>query len=387
MGQQNKILKILLLSSVAIIGALSLWYTNGMMKKLQEEEYRNIELWSQATQNLINSEPGSDIGFLVEVQQKNTSIPVILVDEDNSIITYKNLDTIAMLDSAYAYSKLREFQNNGKEHFVLRTPDGTVLNKIYYSDSYLLKQLRYYPYIQLAIILLLIVSAYIILNITRQAEQNYVWLGMSKETAHQLGTPISSLLAWVEIMKDNEENAEMSREIEKDVRRLEKITARFSKVGSQPQLKSTNLSEVISNSIEYLQTRIPSGIKIDVNLHSDEIFMPLNAELFEWVIENICKNAVDAIGSEGQISIKTFEGRKYVSIEISDTGKGIPKSKYKTIFKPGYTTKTRGWGLGLSLAKRIVEQYHKGKLFVKTSEIGKGTTFKIMLQKNLKKEK
>ncbi|MBQ2573316.1 MAG: HAMP domain-containing histidine kinase [Bacteroidales bacterium] len=375
--------KIILLSFAALIFVLSLIYTNKLMKDLRQEEYRRMELWSHAMGEFINSDPETDIGFLFEVLENNQTIPVILVDADNeTIISYRNLDTIKMENAEYAADKLEEFRNNGKESFSIIGPDGEVMNTIYYSDSLLLKKLQYYPYIQLILIAIFIIMGYIVLNVSRRSEQNHVWLGMSKETAHQLGTPISSLMAWLEIMRDEHGETEMFREVEKDVKRLEKIAARFSKIGSKPNLHENELVGCIRNTMSYLKTRIPATIHLETNItDTDEIYLPLNIELFEWVIENLCKNAVDAIGTNGTIRITIESDDKNVGIEISDTGKGISKSDFKNVFKPGYTTKNRGWGLGLSLAKRIVEEYHGGKIFVKSSEIGKGTTFRINLKK------
>lgn len=375
--------KIILLSFAALIFVLSLIYTNKLMKDLRQEEYRRMELWSHAMGEFINSDPESDIGFLFEVLENNQTIPVILVDADNeTIISYRNLDTIKMENAEYAADKLEEFRNNGKESFSIIGPDGEVMNTIYYSDSLLLKKLQYYPYIQLILIAIFIIMGYIVLNVSRRSEQNHVWLGMSKETAHQLGTPISSLMAWLEIMRDEHGETEMFREVEKDVKRLEKIAARFSKIGSKPNLHENELVGCIRNTMSYLKTRIPATIHLETNItDTDKIYLPLNVELFEWVIENLCKNAVDAIGTNGTIRITIESDDKNVGIEISDTGKGISKSDFKNVFKPGYTTKNRGWGLGLSLAKRIVEEYHGGKIFVKSSEIGKGTTFRINLKK------
>ncbi len=375
--------KIILLAFAALIFVLSLIYTNNLMTDLRHEEYRRMELWSHAMGDFINSDPESDIGFLFEVLENNQTIPVILVDADNeTIISYRNLDTIKMEDAEYAAEKLEEFRNNGKESFSIIGPDGEVMNTIYYSDSLLLKKLQYYPYVQLILIAIFIVMGYIVLNVSRRSEQNHVWLGMSKETAHQLGTPISSLMAWLEIMRDEHGETEMFREVEKDVKRLEKIAARFSKIGSKPKLQDNELIGCIRTTMSYLKTRIPSTIHLETNItDKDEIFLPLNVELFEWVIENLCKNAVDAIGTNGTIRITIESDENNVGIEISDTGKGISKSNFKNVFRPGYTTKNRGWGLGLSLAKRIVEEYHGGKIFVKSSEIGKGTTFRIILKK------
>ncbi|MDD3685627.1 MAG: HAMP domain-containing sensor histidine kinase [Bacteroidales bacterium] len=375
--------KFLLVLFAILIGGLSLWYTNNLMEKLSLEEHKRIELWAQATQELINSDPEQDVSFLFEVLRNNETIPVILVDMEDNVISYRNLDTIKMEEAEYRKNKLEEFKNNNKEHFVIKTDDGTELNKIYYSDSNLLRKLHYYPYFQLGIVFLFILVSYFAFSVSRRAEQDQVWLGMSKETAHQLGTPISSLMAWLEILRETRNDPVLIEELEKDIRRLEKITARFSKIGSQPQLESQNLFEVLNNSVNYIKSRVPKTIEITTVFPENEtIFIPINSELFEWVIENICKNAVDAIGEKGKIIVSAGSSQGSVFIDISDNGKGIPKAHHKTVFNPGYTTKNRGWGLGLSLAKRIVEQYHRGKVFVKHSEPGIGTTFRIVFRKD-----
>ncbi|MDD3858685.1 MAG: HAMP domain-containing sensor histidine kinase [Bacteroidales bacterium] len=352
------------------------------MDKLSSEEHKRIELWAEATQQLINSDPDQDVSFLFEVLRNNETIPVILVNMEGEILSFRNLDSIKMLDTVYQQKKLDEFMNNGKENFIIKTEDGIPLNKIYYSDSNLLRQLYYYPYIQLALVFLFILVSYFAFNISRKAEQDQVWLGMSKETAHQLGTPISSLMAWLEILKDTySDNPDLFNELEKDIKRLEKITDRFSKIGSQPQLSPMDIFEVLESSLAYIKSRIPNTIKITTDFSlENRILIPLNPGLFEWVIENLCKNAVDAIGQKGEIIISVEKHLDFIYIDVKDTGKGIHKKYFKTVFNPGYTTKNRGWGLGLSLVKRIVEQYHQGKVFVKQSEIGVGTTFRIVLK-------
>jgi signal transduction histidine kinase len=255
-------------------------------------------------------------------------------------------------------------------------------NYIFYYNSFLLTQLKYYPFIQFAIVGLFLLIAYILFSTSRKAEQNQVWVGMAKETAHQLGTPLSSLIAWMELLQNKNIDPMLLDEMKKDVKRLETITERFSKIGSVPSLENVQLSAVLDNVINYLQARVSNKVKITLDTgNAKEINVPLNVSLFEWVIENLCKNAVDAMDGEGFIHIQLTDLTQYVYIDVSDTGKGIPKSKFKTVFQPGYTTKQRGWGLGLSLVKRIIEDYHKGKIFVKRSEAGKGTTFRIVLNK------
>ncbi len=253
---------------------------------------------------------------------------------------------------------------------------------LYYRESNILRNLRYYPFIQLFVIMVFIIAAYSAFNATQRAEQNQVWVGMSKETAHQLGTPISSLMAWIEILKLQDVEPSIVKEFEEDTKRLEKITERFSKIGSKPELTPTNLTEVINSTISYLKTRSSHKVKFEKSFDEElDLLIPLNAALFSWVIENICKNAIDAMDNNGIIHIELEEKENSVILDITDTGKGVPKSQFKTIFHPGFSTKKRGWGLGLSLAKRIVENYHKGKIFIKWSEAGKGTTFRIVLKK------
>lgn len=375
--------KILLVVFAVLIGAMSLWYTNNLMQNLSNEEYKRIMLWAEATQKLINAEPDEDVSFYFEVLRNNQTIPVILVDNNDEIISFRNLDSVKMQNPEFRKKILNEFKNNGNESFIISTDDGIELNRIYYSNSYLLTQLKYYPFIQLGIVSLFILVSYFAFSIARKAEQDKVWLGMSKETAHQLGTPISSLMAALEILKLQDVDTRLLKEIQKDVDRLEKIAARFSKIGSKSKLEEQNLFQVIDETIKYLTTRFPSGIKIISEYdNSKPLLLPLNRELFEWVLENLCKNSADAIGQSGIIKIKIEENPKEIFIDIEDNGKGIPKSKFKEIFKPGYTTKNRGWGLGLSLVKRIIEQYHHGKIFVKHSEINVGTCFRIILQKH-----
>ena len=373
--------KSILFITAILIGGASLFYTNQLMEKLSAEERKRVELWAEATKKLANTDPNQDVSFPFEVLKNNTTIPVILVDEDDNILAYRNLDSLKMhSDTSYQMRMLQKMKDEHKP-IVIELFEGH-FNMIYYKDSHLLTQLQYYPIVQLFIIFLFILVSYFAFSFSRKSEQNHVWLGMSKETAHQLGTPISSLLAWIEILKSEDEQSELTKEVEKDVKRLEKITARFSKIGSQPYLKSINIFPVLYSSVNYIQSRTSKKIVFNYNFDTKfELLIPLNQELFEWVIENLCKNAIDAMEGEGSIDIDVIENTKNIFIDLKDTGKGIPKSKHKTIFQPGYTTKNRGWGLGLSLSKRIIEQYHKGKIFIKNSEIDNGSTFRIILIK------
>ncbi len=372
--------KLFLLIAAVIIGISSLWYTNKLVNKLSEEERKKVELWADAARQLADvSINAGDIGFTLNVLQSNTTVPAILTDEKNNIISKKNLDTLRENDNAYLQEELRIMQ---EQHPPIEVKFGNgQKNFIYYKDSVLLNQLRYYPYFQLAVIALFLLVSYLAFSTSRKAEHNQVWVGMAKETAHQLGTPLSSLMAWVEYLKEKV-NGEHLTEIEKDINRLNTITERFSKIGSAPALKKENVLEVLEHSVAYIKTRTSSHVSFSLtNLQSHQVFAPLNAPLFEWVLENLFKNAIDAMSAEGSINISVLDQQQFVYIDVADNGKGIPKSKFKTVFKPGYTSKNRGWGLGLSLSKRIVEEYHNGQIFVKSSDLNKGTTFRIVLKK------
>ncbi len=374
--------KLFLLIVAIGIGVGSLLYTHRLVNRLSEEERKKVELWAEATRQIsdISSEPG-DISFALSVLTDNTTVPVILTDAANTIISTRNLDSLLLKDSLYLASELREMQ---EQHAPIEIEfAANQKNYIYYKDSFLLTQLRYYPFFQLAVITLFLLVSYLAFSSSRKAEQNQVWVGMAKETAHQLGTPLSSLMAWLEYLKSKPQPDEHVQEIEKDIIRLNTITERFSKIGAAPSLKKENLTTVMQNSMDYVRTRTSSKVRftLDNKQHYD-VEAPLNVPLFEWVLENLFKNAIDAMVGEGAITVSIMDQQQFVYIDIADTGKGIPKSKYKTVFKPGYTSKSRGWGLGLSLSKRIVEEYHGGQIFVKSSELNKGTVFRIVLKKS-----
>jgi signal transduction histidine kinase len=318
--------------------------------------------------------------FIQEVAVNSASVPVIYTDSTRQrVIDFGNLDTLQMKDSAFVRLTLRKMAASN-EPIEVDLGDKSK-HYIFYSESFLLTQLRYYPYVQFGVIGLFLLIAYALFSTARKAEQNQVWVGMAKETAHQLGTPLSSLIAWIEVLKMKGADEASLAELRNDVKRLETITERFSKIGSQPVLEKHDMIPVLEKSIEYLRTRTSKSVNYILIPPSQAIPAAVNIPLFEWVIENICKNAVDAMDGTGTITIQLSDQVQYVYIDITDTGKGIPKSKYKTIFEPGYTTRRRGWGLGLSLVKRIVENYHNGKVFVKSSEPGKATTFRIVLNK------
>ena len=375
--------KLLLFILAIKIGTLSLIYTNYLISKLSKEEHKKVELWAEAYKEIQQIDLDSEISItLFKIIQDNKTIPVILTNENDSIIAYLNIDSTKAERKNYLKKQLRTMKED-KLPIVIDYYQGQK-NYIYYKDSHILTQLFYYPFIQLGVVLLFIIAAYFAFRSSRKAEENQVWVGMSKETAHQLGTPISSLIAWVEMLKMKGEDPALIAEVDKDVKRLETITERFSKIGSKPVLKDTNITQTIINSISYLKRRTSKKINYKLNFIKElEIIVPLNIALFEWVIENICKNAIDAMVGVGKISISIEETPKIVIIDITDTGKGISKRKFKKVFHPGYTSKKRGWGLGLSLAKRIINEYHQGKIFVKSSEIDKYTTFRIVLKKKL----
>jgi signal transduction histidine kinase len=372
--------KFFLLLAAIFIGIGSLWYTNNLVRKLAKEERKKMELWAKATSLVPKKDiTGESLDFLFSVIQDNETVPVILVDKDTNILMHRNLDSLKINNPKYLEKKLRSMIDENAPIEIAYMPNRK--QYLYYNRSIILNKLTYYPLIQLGVILLFILVAYFAFSASRKAEQNQVWLGLSKETAHQLGTPISSLMAWLEIIKDQNTDQVMVEELDKDILRLNKIAERFSKIGSQPVLTKNDLIKVIENTVTYLKSRSSDKVYFSVESDSKEFIMPFNPPLFEWVIENICKNAMDAIEGDGEIKIRISEKNQHAYIDILDNGKGIPKSLHKTIFKPGYTTKERGWGLGLSLTKRIVEEYHKGKIFVSGSEMGKGTTIRVILKK------
>jgi nitrogen-specific signal transduction histidine kinase len=372
--------KLLLFVSAVIIGVSSLWYTSKLVKKMADEERKKVELWAEAQSKITNEELSDEnLSFYVKVLQYNETVPVILVDKDGNIITQRNLNSKKAGNIKYLKRKLSQMKEMNKPIEIILSENEK--QYLYYSKSIILIKLTYYPYVQLGVILLFIMVSYFAFSYSRKAEQNQVWVGLSKETAHQLGTPISSLLAWLEMMKLKSSDKDMLVELEKDIKRLEKITGRFSKIGSKPLLKKENIQKIITTAINYLKSRSSDKITFKLNIPSEELMIPLNASLFEWVIENVCKNAIDAVNGSGEIQLSITDHTQVIYIDITDSGKGISKTKFKTIFKPGYTTKERGWGLGLSLTKRIIEEYHDGKIFVSESEIGKGTVIRIVLRK------
>lgn len=347
---------------------------NLLVERLSAEERARIELWADATRELIRTDNlDSDLSFVQKVIESNHTIPVVLADEDGNVLFARNIEDVDMdktvvADFDFKYEPIQvDFDDATKQY-------------IYYNDSKLLWQLSFFPIVQIGVIVFFLLLMFFAFYTLQRAEQNKVWVGLSRETAHQLGTPISSLLAWNELLVMRYPADELLEEMQKDIKRLEAIANRFSKIGSKPELQQTLIDDVLQTTINYMALRVSNKVKFRYDSNRT-IAVRLNADLFSWVVENICKNAVDAMEGIGTISIDVAETSKTVIIDIADTGKGIAKSKRKAVFLPGYTTKTRGWGLGLSLAKRIVEKYHKGKIFIKKSEVGVGTTFRIVLKK------
>jgi nitrogen-specific signal transduction histidine kinase len=381
--------KIILVIIAIIIAVVSLLASHFLVMDLQREERNKMETWAMALRALSNADTNTDLSLVLNVIQGNNTIPVIVMDADGHVTDYRNIqmDTETADDSVeyvarYAQSMIKHgncikiFLNDVRND-TLHHGTEVDYQLVCYDESIMLKRLSQYPYWQLGIVLIFVVVAIFALLASKRAEQNKVWVGLSKETAHQLGTPISSLMAWVEILKENYPDDDLIPEMNKDVKRLELIADRFSKIGSLPEPVDASMNEVLQHVVEYMNRRTSKNVDIVQHLPDHEVIVKMNASLFEWVIENLCKNAVDAMGGKGRIELVLFEEGKYVVIEVTDNGKGIPKKDIKNVFMPGFTTKKRGWGLGLSLARRVVEAYHQGRIFVKSSELGVGTTFRI----------
>jgi len=370
--------RISIVVSFAIV-SLILWNTYIFFQKFKQEEHTKMEILAEAQKELSKADLNSNIALPDKIITTNNSIPMILVDENDEIIYANNLDSIKSLNPEYLQKQLAMMKKDNKP--IVISYDGKNKQFIYYSDSDLLKKLTYYPLALILILVLFLSVIYLFYSSNKAAETNKLWTGMAKETAHQIGTPLSSLLGWIAILKAEKVDKTYIYEIEKDVHRLNAIANRFSKIGSVPELKKRDVVLVTKQAFDYLKSRSSEQITFYYSTNENEIKTLLNQELFGWVIENLIKNAIDAMLGKGEIQLNIESSEKKVRILVSDTGKGMPKKLFKQIFKPGFTTKKRGWGLGLSLSKRIVEDYHKGKIFVQKSEIGKGTTFEIILDK------
>lgn len=379
--------KFLLVVAAVIISVVSLVVSHFLVNDLSRNEQSNMEVWAEAMRSLNSADENTDIQLVLKVIEGNNNIPVIVLDSHDEVQTYRNL-SLSSKTAADSLSEVHQLARSLKENdHVIRidlpgdsiTPPDCMY--VCYDESLMIRRLAYYPYVQLGIVLVFVAIAIFALLSSKRAEQNKVWVGLSKETAHQLGTPISSLMAWVEVLKESYPEDELLPEMEKDVSRLQRIAERFSKIGSLPECKPENVNEVVEHVVEYIDKRTSNKVLLTTQMPSQPLIANVCAPLFEWVIENLCKNAVDAMDGKGQIHILAQEDENIFIIEVSDTGKGIPKNRIRTVFKPGYTTKARGWGLGLALCKRIVEEYHNGRIFVKNSELGSGTTFRIELKK------
>ena len=363
-----------------IIVATSLLFTNRLAEKLTLEQHRKMEIWAEAMRQFVNAtEETEHVDFLWKIIEENDNIPVLIADQADQIVTSRNFAHVPEENADAYYAKELKRLKGLRKPIEISLGDNQK-QYIYYDDSNLLKQLAYYPYIQLSVIAIFLIGVLMALATTKNAEQNRVWVGLSKETAHQLGTPISSLLAWIEILKSNYPDDSMIDDMGNDINRLKTIAERFSKIGSKSEFELVSINDTLRQSVQYMQKRSSQMVTYTLTETQPNIQTQLCVPLFEWVIENLCKNAIDAMDGKGSIQIETtIDERKHVIIDITDTGKGIDKRQFKSVFKPGYTTKRRGWGLGLSLAKRIIEEYHHGKIFVKQSALNKGTTFRIIL--------
>ena len=361
--------KILLVVAAVIIAIASLLVSHFLVRDLSKEEQGRMEVWAQAYHALNAADENTDLTLVLNVLEGNNTIPVVVMNSDGIITDFRNLD-----DTLHIEQVARRMVQSGD---TIRVDDQLVC----YDESIMLKRLQAWPYVQLGIVLIFVVVAIFALLSSKKAEQNKVWVGLSKETAHQLGTPVSSLMAWVEMLKEQYPDDDLLPEMDKDVKRLQLIAERFSKIGSLPEPVESSVNEVMTHVVSYMDRRTSNKVQMISQMPEHEVIVRMNASLFEWVIENLCKNAVDAMEGAGTITLTLTDEDHRIVIEVSDTGKGIRKKDLKNVFTPGFTTKKRGWGLGLSLAKRIVEEYHKGRIYVKQSELGKGTTFRIEMPK------
>lgn len=381
----------LLLIAAAAVVAFFLYFSNRLVKDLSAQERERMEIWADATKRLAGDSgdgQGTDVDFMLSVIEANHTIPVLLVDNDYNIIFYRNFNlpepadssgTVSEANALFLKKQLEELKRSNNRIDI--AIDSVSTQHLYYRDSTLLQRMNYYPYVQTLVMLAFVGMVYFAMSATKKAEQNKVWVGLTKETAHQLGTPISSLLAWNQILAADGTDPEIVKEIDKDVNRLASIASRFSKVGSRPKLEPAAVDEIVHHCSEYMRTRISKSVEITTELNAGDVQSDMCPPLMEWVMENLIKNAVDAMEGEGRLDVSTSvdkPGNK-ITIDVTDTGKGLPRKHFKTIFRPGFTTKKRGWGLGLTLARRIIEDYHRGRIFVKYSEPGKGTTIRIEL--------
>lgn len=365
--------KYALIAVAAVIAVASLLVSNVIVDDLKQEEVRRMEVWASAMSSLISADVDEDVSLEEEILSSNKTIPVIMIDEEGEILSYNNIP------EAKLERRAAQMQASGTR---IEVPlgDGEMCY-ICYDDSDTLVQLAYYPYIQLAVVVVFFIICFVAILNSKRAEQNRVWVGLSKETAHQLGTPISSLMAWVEVLKSKYPGDELLPEMSRDVERLQMVAERFSKIGSKSEPVTADVNSVIEKAVGYMKRRSPAKVQYELMLAGAPLLVPLNIPLLEWVIENLCKNAIDAMSGNGCITVEVSDTAEKIVVDVTDTGKGIAKSQWNDVFKPGFTTKPRGWGLGLSLAKRIVEEFHKGRIYIRKSLPGKCTTFRIELKK------
>lgn len=373
--------KILLVVMAVVMSVGSLVISHFLVRDLKREEQRKMEIWAEAMRSLNSADEYTDLTLVLTVLNSNSTIPVVVLDREGEVQDYRNIplrEGSAEEQMRVVKRKAQSMKDAGR---VIRVYlSSTDYMEICYADSLLLRRLAWWPYVQLGLVFVFVVVAIFALLSSKRAEQNKVWVGLSKETAHQLGTPISSLMAWQEMLRETYPDDELLPEMGKDVERLQRIAERFSKIGSLPELRPESLNEVLSAVTQYISRRASNRVRLTCAVPQQPLIVPMCSSLFEWVVENLCKNAIDAMDGQGSITLTASTEGALAVVEVADTGKGIPKNKFRTVFTPGFTTKKRGWGLGLSLAKRIVEEYHHGRIYVKNSEVGRGTTFRIELK-------
>lgn len=373
--------KILLVVMAVVMSVGSLVISHFLVRDLKREEQRKMEIWAEAMRSLNSADEYTDLTLVLTVLNSNSTIPVVVLDREGEVQDYRNIPLREGSDEEQMRAVKRKAQSMKDAGRVIRVYlSSTDYMEICYADSLLLRRLAWWPYVQLGLVFVFVVVAIFALLSSKRAEQNKVWVGLSKETAHQLGTPISSLMAWQEMLREAYPDDELLPEMGKDVERLQRIAERFSKIGSLPELRPESLNEVLSAVTQYISRRASNRVRLTCTVPQQPLIVPMCSSLFEWVVENLCKNAIDAMDGQGSITLTASTEGALAVVEVADTGKGIPKNKFRTVFTPGFTTKKRGWGLGLSLAKRIVEEYHHGRIYVKNSEVGRGTTFRIELK-------
>lgn len=373
--------KILLVVMAVVMSVGSLVISHFLVRDLKHEEQRKMEIWAEAMRSLNSADEYTDLTLVLTVLNSNSTIPVVVLDREGEVQDYRNIPLREGSAEEQMHAVKRKAQSMMDAGRVIRVYlSSTDYMEICYADSLLLRRLAWWPYVQLGLVFVFVVVAIFALLSSKRAEQNKVWVGLSKETAHQLGTPISSLMAWQEMLRETYPDDELLPEMGKDVERLQRIAERFSKIGSLPELRPESLNEVLSAVTQYISRRASNRVRLTCTVPQQPLIVPMCSSLFEWVVENLCKNAIDAMDGQGSITLTASTEGALAVVEVADTGKGIPKNKFRTVFTPGFTTKKRGWGLGLSLAKRIVEEYHHGRIYVKNSEVGRGTTFRIELK-------